>query len=282
MADFRNSVMANPNVQSPFPDSPRIIYGRNPLGQVICQLRFPSILRIAAEPPVAFQEQIRSEYPVLRERRTEVDLPPGIPPAVAQIVRGLPRKNAGGYDFISEDGKWKVSLAGEFLALTAGRYEQWEHLHQHLAGPLKALIDVYKPAFFTRAGLRYQNVICRTKLGLRADTAWSELIRPHIAGVLAKKEVAGIVEEFQCQTALALGAHGGHVRMMTGIVETADVPREACFLIDNDFYTQGRVTIDDVDRVLGYLNRQSGRLFRWCIEERLHVAMEPRLVEASV
>jgi len=274
--------MADANLQSPLPDSPRIIYGKNPLGQVICQLRFPSILRITAESPVEFQERIRSEYPVLRERRAEIDLPSGIPPAVAQqIVRSLPKRNAGGYDFISEDGTWKVSLAGEFLALTVGRYEQWEHLRQHLAGPLKALIEVYKPAFFTRAGLRYQNVICRTRLGLPSDTPWSLLIQPHIAGVLAKREVASVVEEFQSQTALALGAHGVHVRMRTGIVETADLPGEGCFLIDNDFFSQEKVTIDNVETVLEYLNRQSGRLFRWCIEDRLHDAMEPRLVEAS-
>jgi uncharacterized protein (TIGR04255 family) len=47
-------------------DSPRVIYGRNPLEQVICQIRFPTILKIDTELPAAFQEQIRSDISVIR------------------------------------------------------------------------------------------------------------------------------------------------------------------------------------------------------------------------
>jgi hypothetical protein len=44
---------------APLKDYPRVIYKRNPIIGVVCELRFPPILRIAAEPPVAFQEWIR-------------------------------------------------------------------------------------------------------------------------------------------------------------------------------------------------------------------------------
>ena len=47
----------------------RSIYGKNQLGEVICQLRFPEILIIGSEPPVAFQEAIRDEYPVYSARK---------------------------------------------------------------------------------------------------------------------------------------------------------------------------------------------------------------------
>ena len=46
-----------------FYHEPRCHYRRNPLGEVICQLRFPEILAISANPPVAFQEAIRDDYP---------------------------------------------------------------------------------------------------------------------------------------------------------------------------------------------------------------------------
>ena len=39
-----------------FPNSPRVIYERTPLRQVICQLRFRMILRVTAETPAVFQE----------------------------------------------------------------------------------------------------------------------------------------------------------------------------------------------------------------------------------
>ena len=46
-----------------FSQQPRCIYRENPLGQVICQLRFPEILTIGANVPVEFQEAIRDQYP---------------------------------------------------------------------------------------------------------------------------------------------------------------------------------------------------------------------------
>ena len=53
-----------------FPESPRVRYSRNPLLEVICQLRFPKILSIETEVPVGFQEDIRSEYPVFKTSRS--------------------------------------------------------------------------------------------------------------------------------------------------------------------------------------------------------------------
>src|SRR5258708_12324597 len=51
-----------------FPESERVIYDKNPLQQVICQLRFPPILRINTEVPVAFQERVKQDYPFYQEK----------------------------------------------------------------------------------------------------------------------------------------------------------------------------------------------------------------------
>ena len=48
----------------PFPDSPREIYQQNTIKEVIAQLRFPTILQVAAEPPALFQNQLRHAYPL--------------------------------------------------------------------------------------------------------------------------------------------------------------------------------------------------------------------------
>lgn len=48
----------------PFPESKRVFYVKNPLAEVICQLRFPAILRIGAESPHEFQERIRDHLPL--------------------------------------------------------------------------------------------------------------------------------------------------------------------------------------------------------------------------
>ena len=52
-----------------FSKEPRCRYRAHPLSEVICQLRFPEILAIGAEVPVAFQEAIRGEYPQFYRRQ---------------------------------------------------------------------------------------------------------------------------------------------------------------------------------------------------------------------
>ena len=48
-----------------FAQKQRCRYRCHQLAEVVCQLRFPEILAIPANPPVEFQEAIRSEYPQL-------------------------------------------------------------------------------------------------------------------------------------------------------------------------------------------------------------------------
>ncbi len=52
----------------PFPEVQRVIYRKNPLEQVICQFRFPAILRIDTETPADFQERIRNDFPQFAEQ----------------------------------------------------------------------------------------------------------------------------------------------------------------------------------------------------------------------
>ena len=53
----------------PFPDATRVIFDANPLDEVICQVKFPPILRIETD-PAAFQDQIRAEYPNYESKPT--------------------------------------------------------------------------------------------------------------------------------------------------------------------------------------------------------------------
>ena len=46
-----------------FSHETRCIYRKNQLAEVVCQLRFPEILKIETAVPADFQEAIRDEYP---------------------------------------------------------------------------------------------------------------------------------------------------------------------------------------------------------------------------
>ena len=56
-----------------FSDRPRTLYRNRPAHEVICQLRFPSILSINQMEPAEFQEDIRDAFPQYARRQ---DLPP--------------------------------------------------------------------------------------------------------------------------------------------------------------------------------------------------------------
>src|SRR5207245_6424159 len=140
--------------------------------------------------------------------------------------------------------------------------------------PLQTLLDLYAPPFFTRIGLRYQNVIQRSVLGLQ-DVGWSELLQPYVVGELGAPDISDSVETRVCQTAIRLADVGGHVRMHHGLVETADT-KETCYIIDNDFFTEEKTEPEHVSDLLDALHKKARLHFRWCITQQLHEAMAPR------
>ena len=137
---------------------PRCSYRDHQLGEVICQLRFPEILAIGAEAPVAFQEAIRADYPgFLRRQDTP---PPKVTGTPGRFTLENPQPIVN-YQFTSMDGVWRVNLTSSFISLTCTRYTGWEDFAARLDKPLAAFIRIYKPGFFQRVGLRYLNFISR-------------------------------------------------------------------------------------------------------------------------
>ena len=264
---------------SPFPESERVVYRKNPLVEVVCQLRFPAVLRIDVEPPAQFQSHIRSEYPVLNDRSNDiVGLPPETPPLVVNLLRARGGKKQAAYDFVSEDGHWTVGLTREYLALTTNQYRRWEDFKKRFSGPLAALMEEYAPPFFTRVGLRYQDLIRRSSLNL-AESSWPELLKAPIVGLMASAELNLTVVQSFTQTVMKLPG-GADLNLRHGIAQAVDND-ELCYLIDNDFSTEERTNPTNAFSRLDYFNQQSGRLFRWCIKDNLHNAMEPEVVGAS-
>lgn len=96
----------------------RVQYENSPLAEVIFQVRFPNILRIASEEPSAFQEAIRKEFPLFSVNNNET------------VVEINGQKQSVGttknYQFISADGKSKVNLTNSFIAFSTLKYVRWE------------------------------------------------------------------------------------------------------------------------------------------------------------
>jgi uncharacterized protein (TIGR04255 family) len=266
----------------PIPESPRVLYKKNPLEEVVCQFRFPTILRIETDVPSSFQEALRFEYPIYSRRVTQQYI---LPNAISESVQApVPAiVISTNHEFASEDGNWIVTLNKDFLALTARRYERWEEFEEKLSQALAALIKDYVPTSFVRVGLRYKDVIDRTLLGLDG-VRWSELLNPPIAGelgspVFKEEEIAMSVR----QLVIDLGWQSAKVQIRHGL-GTSDTSRRAsreeiCYVVDSDFYIGGKTEVNDGKEKLRRLNRQAGHFFRWCITSRLHDAMEPQPID---
>ena len=120
-----------------FSDRPRTLYRNRPAHEVICQLRFPSILSINQVEPAEFQEDIRDAFPQYARRQ---DLPP--------IVGGqTPPPPVTNYHFLSEDGRWKLNLTKDFIALSTLYYPGWEEF-----GPAPGLFHPALQASLFSAG----------------------------------------------------------------------------------------------------------------------------------
>lgn len=253
-----------------FPHSPRVIYAHTPLVEVICQLRFPTILRIESGVPADFQDRLRTMYPLFR--RVSGPALPDLPVEVSRMLGVMATKQVS-YVFETEDLGHSVSLSPDSLSLTSRSYERWEAFSARLQPALDALVEVYRPAFFTRIGLRYQNAIVRSGLGVSGEP-WSELISPSAIGPLSHTFGGARIEEAHSvlRARTADGSDGFLLQSGIGLDEGT---KEEVYVIDVDLYTDKKVEVSDVSSYLARFNYRAGRAFRWCISDKLHGLLQP-------
>ena len=261
------------------PEFERVIYKRNPLIEVVCQLRFPPILKISHQEPVEFQDEIRFRYPLFETTKAQV--PSDILKIVQQFGLPLPLQTDTAYSFKSEDQRWSLSITKDFIALNTSSYERYEQFKQRFEEALEIFERIYKPSFYTRVGLRYQDLIIRSKLGIE-DKNWSELIAKHIASELHDPELSSSIRTIMKN--LVLKTENGQINLNHGLVtvkEAQENSDEIAYLFDADFYIEQKIEGNgDVWNALNQFNQSAGRLFRWSITDVLHNAMQPQSADS--
>lgn len=258
-----------------FSNQPRKILSRHQLIEVICQLRFPEILRIESQEPAAFQEEIRMDYPQYGKKIEQ--LPP-------QNVGGklVPQGTVNNYQFISGDGRWKISLSKGFVALSTTGYTRWEEFARRLDRVLAAFIKTCQPAYFTRVGLRYVNAFNKEAIGL-AETPWSELLTPGYLGLMADEDSPQEQAFFKCEqnvTAAMPGGAKGNIKCGPAVLRktnsrTGQTQEQRVCMLDLDVYFDGRTPLDHAVPALNVIHGNAGSLFRGAVREPLFAAMGP-------
>ncbi len=263
-----------------FPDAPRVIYGENPLVDVICQLRFPPILEISAAEPAAFQGAIRHQYPEYQKEDGGPRAPAGmhLPQEVVAMITKMSAitAEAATYKFKMEDQPREITLTRNWIAISDGGYERWERFREDLDLARSALEDEYRPSFYSRVGLRYKNAINRRQLGLEG-VEWGELLKQEFVGtMLASAELRQAVRRIETLALIRIGeVPGGFVTLRHGLVEGSQEGEVEKYFIDADFYTEDREATNDVPATTEQFNQLARRLFRGAITDRLHDALRP-------
>jgi uncharacterized protein (TIGR04255 family) len=257
-----------------FSTKDRCHYRSNQIAEVICQLRFPEILSIGTTAPAAFQDAIRDEFPQFIRRQ---DLPA---PKITGMPGHLSLENQPGvinYQFSSADGTWRVNLTSRFISLTCNRYSSWEDFAKKLDKPLAAFIQIYKPAYFERIGLRYLNFISRYELGLE-DVPFSQLIAPCYLGPLMEEDVQE-ANSTRCNIDAELNIRGGcRLKVHAGpgfVKKNGKSDQEVKFIFDQDLFMPGQIPVNLSAGALQTLHAQAWSIFRGAITDQLHNAMDP-------
>ena len=250
----------------------RCIYRRNPLTEVICQLRFPEILSIGANLPVAFQDAIRDEFPQYSARK-EAPAPKLV--GTPGNLRLEKQPEVINYQFVSADGAWRVNLTSKFISLACCRYTCWEDFAAKLDKPLAAFIRLYKPAYFERIGLRYVNAISRKALDLEG-TPFRELITSCYLGILNEEDVVESATS-RCTVDAELTLRGGcKAKLHAGpglLKRGGQADPEVKFIFDQDLFLPGKVELNLAAGALHTLHSQAWSIFRGAITDTLHDAL---------
>ena len=256
------------------PSSPRVVFRRNVLANVLCQLKFPPVLSIVAKDPAGFQDRIREHYP-LYSKDQGIEAPPEIQALLGRV------KFAGGGEhvrhiFQNVDSSASIFLTREFLAFETTKYKQWNLFFAEVQRGAEALQQEYQPAFYSRVGLRYQDVINRSQIPGLENVPWHELISSNFIGMLGHEDIRPSITEQMTQSIIRLDElPGAFVRVVHGLSNSADGNNQNVYTFDADFYMEGKVTPNDVQNIVNTFNVAAGNLFRWAITRRLYDALEP-------
>lgn len=261
-----------------FSPSNRELYERasDILVQVVCELRFPKILRIAADPPASFQEAIMSKFPLYEQEQTvlSADGAP-IPPEVLQLFAAQSGTNA--HQFLTEDRHISVALFPERMAIKIdNNYTRWEDFRHLIEIATKALTSTYQVPFYSRIGLRYIDVVHRATLGLDPEHSWTKLINPDLLPRFPFTDFEGGVTGSTSKVALNLPEDAGAaVGMSHGLVNVQGKKGQG-YLLDFDFSKRPKIETNNAIQILDHFHELAGRAFRWCLTDELRQLLGPR------
>lgn len=227
-------------------------FGRNFLKQVVCELRFPTLLEV--EPPALarFQRATRKVLPWY-DALASANVSVAGGSAQSRVVQQ--------HRFQTKQRNWAVLLTPDRLVFDTSRYTAFSGLAALLEDVLPAAVDVIDTPFFTRLGLRYVNAVpvVNERGAPLTDAINADLVGALAAGVFG--EVSHYVQEVQGKLSRGnyLFRHG---------LPSGEAGRDRLeYMIDFDFFDEA-IEIAEVIPRLREFNDHAFSFFMWALGEK--------------
>ena len=260
--------------------SEKFMYAKNPLIQVLAQIRFDRCQSLMSGPTEA-QKRVFANSGFVTETIEQS--------ASIQIEFG---SNAGEstppiapipivFHYGAVDEQSKLSVCADFIAVSCTKYVDWTQFKSLLLPAFTGFAELNTHLKVNRVGLRYRDLIERENLGLQG-VPWSELLAPIICGVFGAEdffqddliEEAGVEQQV---TQVLLNFRESKLLLQSALLRsTGEQPTQAV-LIDTDFYRElpEKTASSMVGNIIESLHKNADAAFRCCIKEKLHVAFGP-------
>lgn len=262
----------------PFEQKPRVRFHNDPLVEVVCQFVFVSeideIGNGHADKLVRLHDAIKNKLPLFK-RSKNVSL------EVNTDTQSVSQVETPIYEFSSIDESVNVVISPNSVSCTTTKYESKETFFAYIFSVYEALESLNLVLPIKRIGLRYKDVIQRSKLAIEGESIqWGELLKSSLVSILEEEELAKTkIIGTQSNFTLVLDSIGKNAKMNVscGIVHHAQT-REQCFMIDSDYFIEGIFDYDSASDFLHRANVKARDFFQWCITDKLYEALKPERI----
>lgn len=247
-----------------FPKREDIRLMRAPLTEVVCQVRFPPILRIVAEQPIDFQDMVRADFP-------DLEVQQGVLIQSAPLLSAPPtvQTQPSVFRFKSLDGCQVVSLASSFYALSTTAYSHWRDFATLLETIDRAARQVYRISSAQRIGLRYINQLTLDNTGAKSVADFCDIVRPELTVLLRQ---AVWQQPLETLHHLLLEA-GENERLALRVhFQRGDQP---ALVLDFDYYVEGTTPLDQLLPLCNRYHDTIYNAFRWCVPDDKLIVFQP-------
>ena len=225
-----------------FPSYADVPLGNSPLVEVICQVRYPPILRLLNEPPSSIQEAIADRFPQVEIATSD-------------------EEGRTDYRFVTKEGRSAASVNSDQFALATNQYSVWQDFAQDLDLLQRVVQQVYQIPFYYRIGLRYVNFFTPVNTGCSSLAEISRVLRSELTTLLRSE---AWTDPSELLTQLLLKDSERNLMVRVGAKAAPEEGGPVVFL-DFDCYETGQVPVDGlIDRCETFHNLIYDA-FRWSL-----------------